>query len=109
MLIQRAQILFGYNNYEDLDIETFIDKSINRIIYSIKSQDKKLPKNSWLLYIIEMLIIIKYEEEYFSTFNLKKRPIVSIDKIDLLNLLITPSEKEQSNILKEIIIKANKQ
>ena len=56
-----------------------------------------------------MLIIIKYEEEYFSTFNLKKRPIVSIDKIDLLNLLITPSEKEQSNILKEIIIKANKQ
>jgi len=109
ILNQRVQILFGNTNYENLDIESFIDKSINRILYSIKSQDKKLPKNSWLLYIIEMLIIIKYEEEYFSTFNLKKRPIVAIDKIDLLNLLITPSETEQSNILKEIIIKANKQ
>jgi hypothetical protein len=109
MLNQRAQHLFGHSNYRILEIETFISKSINRILSSIKSIDTKLPKNSWLLYIIEMLIIIKYEEEYFSTFNIKRRPKLSLDKIDLLNLLITPSESEQSNVLKEIIIKANKQ
>jgi len=109
LLTQRAHNIFNSTSYISLDIEGFINRSVNRILNYIKSHENSLPKNSWLLYIIEMIIIIKYQEEYFSVLTVKRRPLLMIDKIDIFNLLTSTSELEQSNILKEIIIKYNKQ
>jgi hypothetical protein len=101
ILIKRAKSILS-NNYNDYNIETYVKKHINKSLLSISKSKSIIYKTSWVLYIMEIIIFIKYEEQYLETLHVKTKINPLINRITLLNILLSATEYDQSIILEEL-------
>jgi hypothetical protein len=101
MLHKRAKHILG-PLYNDFNIEGFIKKNINKSLASVSKPNSIMIKTSWILYLLELIIIIKYESQYLDSLHVKTKIVPIVNRITLLNILLSPTEYDQSIILQEL-------